>query len=301
MKGKYAYLSIGFGAALWGTMGIFVTGLYQQGFSPMQVAAIRTTGASLMLVLYLALRSPQLLAINRKHIYYFLGTGLLSLFFFQWFYFIAMREVSISVAVVLLYTAPAYVTVISRILFKEALTARKLTSLFFTLIGTILVIGLFSGGNVKLSSFGLIIGISSGIAFALYSIFGKLALEKYNPLTVITYSFLFASVGGLPLSRVWQQSVLFTKSITWIYILGMILIPTVFAFLFYTIGLQRVESSRAAIMATIEPVVAVLVGILVYRESIHFWQFLGMLMVFAAVLIVQENQGEKPVQKDVYP
>lgn len=292
---KWAYLLIASGAALWGLIGIFVQGLYQVGFSSFQIVTVRLSSAALMLILYVYFKDKSRLKIKLKDWPYFVGTGIFSFVFFNWCYFTAIKETSLSMAVILLYTAPVFVAILSRIVFKEQFTHRKLLSLILTFIGIIFVIGLLPNiEGIKISFFGLLVGIGSGIGYALYSIFGKAALGKYHSLTITTYTFVFASVAILPFSGLWESVELFYNIKTWLYIIGLGLFPTALALFFYTTGLSYVESSRASIIATMEPVVATLVGILLYGDVLSLWQVLGMILVMAAVIIVQERQQELP-------
>lgn len=290
MRKNIAYISILSGAALWGMIGLFVTFLYEYGFSPTQVVAIRAISASFFLLCYVLMKNRKALKITLIDSKYFVGTGIFSIVLFNWCLFQSMKETSISIASILLYTAPAFVTILSKFIFKERFTFRKISALFITFIGCTLVIGLFPNSNASISIYGLLLGLGSGFFYALYSIFGKFALKKYSSLTVTTYTFIFAGIAITPFSGLWNVGHLLTKIDTWLSILGLGLFSTLFAFLLYTKGLQTVESSRASIMATVEPVVASIVGILIFHEKLSVWQYVGIVFVISAVFIVQEKK-----------
>lgn len=220
---------------------------------------------------------------------YFIGTGIFSIVFFNWCLFHAIQETSISIASILLYTAPAFVTIFSRILFKESLTPRKVLALITTFIGCPFVIGILPNSNDSISLYGFILGLGSGLFYALYSIFGKFALVKYDSLTVTVYTFVFAAIAVTPLSGLWMVLHLFTTLEVWLNIIGLGFLSTMLAFTFYTKGLNAVESSRASIIATVEPVVASLLGFLIFNEKLSIWQYFGILLVIFAVIIVQES------------
>lgn len=292
MNSKLAFLFIGLGASLWGIIGIFVTFLYEMGFTTTQVVTIRVVSASIFLLLYVNYKNRQLLKIKVSDSKYFIGTGVFSIVFFNWCLFRAIEETSISVASILLYTAPAFVTVLSRLIFKELLTIRKLLALTTTLIGCTFVIGILPNFNGTISLYGFILGIGSGLFYALYSIFGKYALRKYDSLTVTVYTFLFAAIAITPFSGLWLALPLFASVKVWIFIIGLGFFSTMLPYIFYTKGLSAVESSQASIIATIEPVVAVLVGFLIFHEKLSVWQYLGIVFVIAAVIIVSEKKKQ---------
>lgn len=289
MNSKLALFYIGVGASLWGIIGVFVTHLYELGFTATQVVTIRTLSTSLFLAIYVMIKNRDLFKIKITDSRYFIGTGVISIVFFNWCLFRAMEETSISIAFVLLYTAPVFVTIFSRILFKESFTTRKIIALFVTLVGCSFVIGLLPNSNNTFSSLGFILGLGSGFFYALYSIFGKFALKKYDSLTVTFYTFLFATIAVTPFSGVWKIIPLFSNLDVWLYVSGLGFLSTMLPFLLYTKGLTVIESSRASILATIEPVVASLTGYFMFHEQLNLWQYFGIVLVILAVMIVQEK------------
>ncbi|UCZ55350.1 DMT family transporter [Bacillus shivajii] len=286
MMAKGAFLFIIFGAALWGMIGIFVQALYDLGFSPIEVVTLRVTTAVIFLLFIVLYKDKAAFKVKLKHLPFFVGTGIGSIVFFNWAYFTAIAEMNLSIAAVLLYTGPAFVTIMSRIFFKELFTPQKVIALIVTFIGCILVIGLFPLNNEQFSFYGLIVGLGSGFGYALYSIFGKAALSSYSSLTTTTYTFIFATLALLPTSG------LLLNMSTWVTVeallisIGLGLFPTVLAYLLYTQGLQKIESSKASIAATIEPVVAALIGVFIFQDVLTLWQFFGMIFVISAVLLI---------------
>ena len=283
-----AYLYVMIAAVFWGIIGVFVSYLYEIGFTPAQVVSIRALSASLFLIIYVLYKNRNLLKIKLTDTKYFIGTGIVSIVFFNLCLFNAIQETSISIAAILLYTAPAFVTLISRFLFKEALTPRKVMALFVTLLGCALVIGILPNANESISFLGLILGLGSGLFYALYSVFGKFALQKLDSLTVTVYTFIFAAIAITPFSEVWKVIPLFLNVKVWIYIVGLGFLSTTLAFICYTKGLQALESSRASIMATLEPVIAAFVSFLLFQEALSLWQYAGIVLVITAVVLVQE-------------
>ncbi|WP_096199134.1 DMT family transporter [Bacillus sp. FJAT-45350] len=293
MDKKIAYTLILLGATLWGIIGVFVTYLYELGFTPTQVVAVRVATAAIFLLIYVLFKNRKLLKIKITDSKYFVGTGIISIVFFNLCFFSAIQETSISIAAILLYTAPAFVTIFSRILFKESLTPQKITALLITTIGCALVIGIFPNNSESITLLGLILGLGSGLFYALYSIFGKFALNKYDSLTVTVYTFIFATISIVPFSGIWSYGHLFLDLKVWIFIIGLGFLSTMLAFILYTKGLSSVESSRASIIATVEPVVAALMSFLIFQEMLTFWQYVGIALVIIAVITVQEKRTEE--------
>jgi drug/metabolite transporter (DMT)-like permease len=116
---KRSYALIGTGAAFWATVSIFVNILYEVGFSALEIVFLRVLSAALIMFIYIGLTDRKLLKIRFSDAYYFIGTGIFSLVFFNWCYFITIREASVAIAAILLYTAPIFVLLMSRLFFKE--------------------------------------------------------------------------------------------------------------------------------------------------------------------------------------
>lgn len=286
---KLSYLYVIIAAVLWGIIGIFVNKLYAFGFAPAQIVSVRAIGASLMLVLYLLITNKTYLKIKLADIKYFIGTGIVSFAFFNWCLFIAIKTTSLSVATILMYTAPAFVMLFSAVLFKEKLTKVKIASLILTFIGCILVTGYFQSSEQKISAIGILAGLGSGLGYALYSIFGKYALEKYHPMTIPVYTFVAASIGLIPFTDFKGIAASFSNIHVIFYILALGLFSTVLPFMFYTKGLSKLESSKASLIATLEPVVASLVGFTIFKESVTLSKVAGIALVITALVIIREK------------
>lgn len=134
---------------------------------------------------------------------------------------------------------------------------------------------------------GILTGLGSGLGYALYSIFAKFALARYSPITVTAYTFVFASLGITPLCAVSQFPALVSAqpaSLPWMIGLG--LLCSALPYLLYTSGLSRTEPGKASILASVEPVVATLLGILVFGEPLTLPGLLGVAAVFASLVIL---------------
>lgn len=295
MKKILPYLSIALGASLWGIIAFFVKGLSDLGFSPMEIVAIRVTYSALILLIIGLVRFRNELKLQKVvDIRYFIGTGILSIAFFNFCYFTTISQMNISIAVILLYTAPAFVTILSFFFLKESLTVNKIVAVVGTIIGCILIAGVTTGEST-ITLFGIMTGLCSGLGYALYTIFGKFALKKYEPFTITLYTFGIAAIVLIPTTQLWRNSELLLNVHALFYGIGLALLPTVLAFLLYTWGLEQTEGSRAAIIATIEPVIATLLGLLLYGERLGFIQIVGALFILFSVVIVNISIKKKQV------
>ncbi|OMP65817.1 EamA family transporter [Domibacillus epiphyticus] len=289
------------GASLWGVIGLFVQGLYTYGFTPIDVVALRVLGAALILFPVFAVFQRKWLMVNVRDLPYFAGCGIVSIAFFNLCFFTVIDRSSNSLAVALLYTGPIFVVLLSRLFFKEPLTRGKGAALFMTITGCMFVVGLIPSGDAALSVLTILIGLSSGFFYALYSIFGKFVSKRYHPLTITAYSMLFGSLCIVPFSGIFEHAGVFLEPAVWRNGAGLVLFSTILAYAFYTAGLAKMESGRAAIVATAEPAVAIMIGVIVFKDALTAWQIAGIVCILTAVLftIDRKNQlaSKKPMSK----
>ena len=254
----------------WGSMGIFVRRLADYGFSSIQIVAIRVTLAALIFCMLLLIKDPSGFRISVKDIPLFLGLGFGSILFFTVCYFTAITMMPLSTAAILLYTSPIWIMLMSVLFFHEKLTGRKLLALVLAFAGCVLVSGI-SGEGMTLP--GLLVALGSGIGYGLYSILGTVALRRYSPFTVTTYTFVFAALGSWLICRPAEMLAKFAAApnlpglVFFCFLTA--LVTAVIPFLAYTLGLRTVEASRAGILATVE----LLSG-------------LGILLILAAVVLL---------------
>ena len=292
MTQKQAQLYIIVGAALWGGIGVFFNFLTDLGFAPMQVVAIRMFFAAAAFVLWLAATGrAAALRIAPGDCIYFIGTGICSLVFFNWCYFTAITQSSMAVAAVLLYTSPVWLMALSALLFAERLTPRKILAAILTLAGCALVSGIGGTAADGLSLRALLTGLGSGFGYALYSVFGKLALRKYRPETVSAYTFIFACIGVLPFVISRQTAASYIAPATIGAGIGIGVLCSLLPFLFYTKGLEQVEAGRAGILATVEPAVAAILGALLFAEWPTAAELGGMALIFTSIVLLGKPQA----------
>ncbi len=289
MKKSISYVCVIAAALLWGCMGILVRTMNEGGLTSAEVVTFRCVVTATIMLLGMFLFKRNELKIRWKDIWCFLGTGVFSVVFFNICYFTCMNYCSLSTAAILLYTAPAFVMIMSYFLFKEKFTGRKVLALLAAFGGCVLVSGGF--GTTGIGTMGLLTGLGAGFGYALYTIFGRCALERgYSSFTITTYTFVFASVGCLPIVKIQHlmeclsaQPELIGCGIFWT------ILTTVAAYLLYTKGLSGMESGKSSILATIEPVMATLVGCLIFEEPLTYVAGGGILLVlFSSILMVRK-------------
>ena len=286
MKKYLPYLNILGAAACWGCIGLFNRFLMRAGMGAANIVVIRNFGGLVLLTLIFALRERSVFHVKAKHLPIFFGTGVVSMVFFTLCYFKCQELCSLAVSAILLYTAPAMVVLMSAAVFRERITRKKILALALALLGCSFVTGVWSG-DASVTAAGVLFGLGAGFLYALYSIFAPFGLRHYTPFTVVYWTFVFGGLGSLFLLDAGEMRTVFADGRMVLVALGLIVISTVLPYLLYTNGLARVESGKASILASLEPVVASFVGILAFGEPVSLMVFLGLGCILACVYVLR--------------
>ena len=272
-------------ALLWGTYGSFLTAISARGMSATVINFLRFAATSLPVLIYLLLRDRNALRVKKKDLWLLFANGLASILFFTSCYAAAIRETKIATAAALLYTAPAIVLLLSALLFNEKLTARKIFCVLLSVAGCALVSGAVGTGET-LTARGLLLGLGAGLGYALYSIFSRLLQQRgYSTFTNVCWTFLIAASAYFLIALregSAAQIVLLPRATGLSVLCG--LLTGLLAYLLYTAGLRDMEPSRAAQLATIEPVFAALLGLTLFSQRLSGTEWLGIALVVAAVV-----------------
>jgi drug/metabolite transporter (DMT)-like permease len=263
-------------------MGIFTREMTAVGFELSDTLIVRCSVACASFGLTLLARNRRLFRIQLRHLGIFAGAGICSMLFFTYTYFQCISITSLSTAAILLYTSPSMVMLMSLVIFHERLTAVKIAALVMAFAGCVLVSG---GGGGNVTARGVAYGLCAGFGYALYSIFARLLLNRgYDSRTINFYAILFTFAGASVIwgcSRPMMLMVSSGTSLLWSLCTG--IVSCYLPYLLYTYGMTKVETGKASVMASTEPVVATLMGALIYKERLPLISVLGVLLVIGAV------------------
>ncbi len=275
-------------AALWGMIGPFSRLAFREGVAPLEAAFWRAAMAWGCFGLHALVRGE--VRLQRRDIAPLLGFAVSGVTLFYGSYQIAIREGGAALAAVLLYTAPAWVALLSRVIFKEPMGPLKLLALALTLVG-VAVVALGAGG-IDLGSPGanpliaVAAGLVAGFCYALYYIFGKYFSGRYSSPNLFLYMLPVGALGLLPWVSLGARSPL-----AWLALGTVALVSTYGAYLCYYKGLYYLEPTRAAIVASLEPVIAGVVAFLWWGEVFSPAGYLGSLLVLGAVFCIIWDGG----------
>lgn len=274
-------------AGLWGSLGVAGRIAFRAGVVPLEAAFFRAAIAFVLLLCGMLVLNRPALKIRLRDLGLFALFGLVSIAIFFFVYLFAISQTTIATAAILLYTAPAFVVLLSAVIFHEPSTRVKGGAVLLAFVGSVLVVRGYQLQTLHLTLPGVVTGLLAGFTYSLYSIFGKTALRRYSALTTLTYALgfgaLFLGVAAIP-----TQVVTWTHSrVGWGAILYLAIVTTLLAQGLYLSGLRCLEAGRASLIATLEPVVAAGLGYALLGENLDRWQVVGGACILSTVLIVQ--------------
>ena len=134
--------------------------------------------------------------------------------------------------------------------------------------------------NAHINFSGLFYGIGSGFCYGMSAVIGRMAGEKTSILLASLYSYFSSMIFLILFTR--PNFIISPEILSIGFLYG--LIPTCLAYLFYYAGIKKIKDvSKVPVIASIEPVTAVILGYIIYNESINAGNLAGMILVLISV------------------
>ncbi|HBW15278.1 MAG TPA: EamA family transporter [Desulfovibrio sp.] len=281
------YLLVLLAASLWALIGPLARFCMDEGLSPPEIALWRAAFGALFFALH-AWRCG-LWRVDPRHGAAMSAFGIVGVGVLFGSYQYAVQEGGAALAAVLLYTAPAWVAVLSRLLLHEPLTRRKLAALMVAMTGAVLTC--LSGGGLSggASTAGIVAGLISGFAYSLHYIFSAHWMRRYSPVTLYLYCLPAGVATLVPFTTFTHKT-----PTAWLLLVAIGLLTTYCAYFVYCEGIRRLAPTRVAIVANLEPVLAALLAYLWWGELFPPLGWLGAGLVLTAVFLIVLDRSETP-------
>ena len=286
-------------AVVWGVNGAVSKTILSTGISSERLAQVRSLGAALGLVAILAVTAPDRLRLTRRELPYLITFGVGGLAFVQWFYFLAIHRLNIGVALLIEYLAPLLVALWARFAYHEPVRRRIWAALALALVGLALIVNLF-GGGAALSTAGVLFALAGAFAYALYVLLAEHVVGGRDPVSLLAWGFLFASVFWAVVVPLWSfpgHSLTQSTSLhgnlhtlhlpVWALAAWMIALGTIAPFFLLVSALRHLTATRVGVVAMLEPVAGALVAWAWLGESLGAIQLAGAAVVLAAIVLAQ--------------
>lgn len=276
--------------AMWGSAGIFVRKLTELGMNSYTVVSVRVVLAVLILAVWLGIYDKDLLKIKLKDLWIFVAGGVVGMFGLNICYNFAISELSLSLAAVLLSLSPVFVLFMAAILFKEKITSKKVICMTIAIAGCVLASGVLeSASTMRWSVKGIIVGTIGAFFYGLYGIISKTAMERgYHAFTTTFYCLFMVMLVVIPLTN-WKlvTNVVVANPVKMsVFLVIHSLCTSVLPYILYTFSIRYIDAGMASILASGEPVAAMIFGVIFFSEIPTVLSVVGIVLVIVALALL---------------
>jgi drug/metabolite transporter (DMT)-like permease len=292
------YVMVMAAAALFAVNGTVAKVVLESGITPFRLTQARCLGALIGLGLIALLTRPRSLRATRRELVFLALFGVCGVAFVQLFYFAAIKHLEIGVSLLIQYTAPLLVALWARFVFKEQVGRRVWLALGLALVGLSVMVDVW--GGVPLSTLGVVLSFVSAGTFAAYLLLAEHAVGRRDPVSLLVYGFLFASLfwaivqpwWSFPFDEIAERVSLLgnleaTQAPAWLLVVAIVLVGTIVPFILMVGSLQHLPATTVGMVAMLEPVLGALVAYLWLGETLAAQQLVGGAIVLAAIFLAQ--------------
>jgi drug/metabolite transporter (DMT)-like permease len=267
------------------------------GVTAERLTEVRSTGAVLGLWLIVALTRRATIRIARRELALVAAIGVGGLAMVQWSYFFAIHRLPIGEALLIQYLAPILVALWARFAFHERVRERVWVALVLSLMGLVLIVELWRG---ELDGVGIAVAGVACLSYAFYLLAAEHGTRSRDSVSLLAWAFVFATLFWSVLQPWWSfpghrfegtTSLLGHLSSVhaplWFLVLWMIVLGSIVPFLLVVGALPRIGATRTAIVAMLEPVVAILVAWAWLGEALDAVQLVGAALTLAGIGLAQ--------------
>ena len=284
MNSLKGYLFAAIAAASYGTNPIFAIPLYREGISVTSVLFMRYAMAVAIMFVATMIKSPKAFVIKPKYVGLLAFMGILmvlsSIALFE-----SYKYLSAGIASTLLFFYPVMVAVIMAIFYKERLTKKSWACLVTAFLGVVILSKNDDGGFISL--LGLTLVMLSSLSYAIYLVYiNRGPMKKINTSTITFYVILGGFLVMIPYCLLDGGLMLPKTTPAWINAIGLGFFPTVISLIFTSRAIALIGSTETAIFGALEPLTAVILGILILGETLTITPAIGMILLFVSVTVL---------------
>ncbi|OFI05238.1 putative DMT superfamily transporter inner membrane protein [Clostridium acetireducens DSM 10703] len=231
------------------------------------------------------------LKLEKYDFFYFMLTGALCVIVSMGFFQLAIVYTKASVVAIVFSTNPMFTIPFAYFILKENLTKSTIISLVLSFIGIICILNPF---NITLDIKGIIFAILAALTFSLYSVIGKMKIEKYGGIIMNCFTFLVGDIIlfiGILLFKIPVISGVSSSNIIHIIYLGIVV--TGLGYLFYFFAMEETSASTASIVFFIKPALAPILSLIILAENIPFNTLLGIVFILLGSFVTLKGKKNK--------
>lgn len=281
-NGRYSYLELVIACTIFGSSGVFFKHVRGMGVSSVIFYRL-LFGFSLLVAYLLITKKYEVFRLGKKKRYVLL-IGVFNVIT-AYAYFSSITYAGLSTAVLLLYTAPVYVTLMSPLILGDRITRRSMMSLFLSLAGILLVVmpvgGLFGSGNHLI--IGVLFGLVSGLSYSGTIMTVSYLKTDYSGTSQLFWPSFISLLILIPFGSRISGEVL-EPNLPVLIVFG--IVTTAFASLLYLNSAGKIPAQTVSVLALLEPVSGIIFSSLFLHEPILMRTMQGCLLILLGALIL---------------
>jgi drug/metabolite transporter (DMT)-like permease len=255
--------------------------------SPLALTQARATFTVLLLGAFLLLRyGKSFFRISRHDLLWCALAGTLGTASSNYFYYLAVKESTVAIAITLQYTAPVWVLLTMVLSGREEPSLRRAGAVTLAILGIAVSIGLFQHRE-GLNVVGAGAAMLASFAFAFYNIVAPGLVRRNHPLKVMFYTLLSAAILWIVVNPPWRLLAQHYNASQWRFLFLFACLSMLVPYMFFFTGLKYLDPTRAVIASCLEPVFAILLAAAFLHEGVSTLQTVGILAVLAATVMAQ--------------
>jgi len=295
---RLGYAMVATAATLFAVNGSVSKVVLDSGLSSLELAQIRATCAALGLLAFLAVFARPRLRETARKLLFLAAFGVVGVALVQWLYFVAIHNLPVGVALLIEFTAPLFVALFARFVYKEQIRRRIWVAVILCIAGLAIVVEVWAG--VAFSTVGVTAALGGAFGLTAYLLMAERERRHRDPVSLSFYGFLFAAALWAVVQPLWkfpwdvlgetvslQGNLSEHSSPVWLLVAFIIVVGTMVTFSLLTGALRHISATRASIVATLEPVIATVVAWIWLGETFGATQLIGGAVVLAGIFLAQ--------------
>ena len=295
---RLGYAMVATAATLFAVNGSVSKVVLDSGLSSLELAQIRATCAALGLLAFLVVFARARLRVGRRELLFLVAFGVVGVAMVQWLYFVAIHNLPVGVALLIEFTAPLFVALFARFVYREHIRRRIWVAVILCIAGLAIVVEVWAG--IAFSTVGVTAAVGGAFGLTAYLLMAERERRQRDPVSLSFYGFLFAAALWAVVQPLWEfpwDVLADTVSLQgnfsehsapmWLLVGFVVVIGTMVTFSLLTGALRHISATRASIVATLEPVMATVVAWLWLEETFGPTQLIGGAVVLGGIFLAQ--------------
>lgn len=293
MKELYGYMLVALASIIMSPIGILGKLAFAYGIDPVTLIALRLLFSSLTILVPMAFFRRNAFKIEKNLLPSLLVFGVFAVALQRVTYFYAVDFTTATVAIILFYTYPIFVTAYSAMFLGDKVTRSTVLAIALTFSGVALVVKAYQLSLLVANLPGVAFGLLSSVLFALYFLLTKKMRAEYSNWTLMFYGdFIGAAVLFPAVLSSWANVAGYPAEL-WVIVLAIAWFPSLLAYFLYSYALKHVQPSKGSILSAVEVVSAALLSALVLSESFEVLQIVGVALTIGGVTLLFYKHEQK--------